>query len=241
MMPIKKFIFWKQSSPFLKEKTHEGMMNPFVSGAAGRQEWNDRYENLAKKIWDWKRACLGALAVSFVLAVGLIHVASQSKIQPFAVEVNNGIPIAIKSMEAMQGSQQKVLVQYALTQFITHARTILNDPVGEKKILDKVYAYSADQTLLFLRHYYEKHNPFEGASQYTVSVKVINALELSHNTYQLTWDETKRGVNDGGIVEVTRWEANITYKFGEINQNFINDNPWGLYVTQLSWSQVQTV
>jgi type IV secretory pathway TrbF-like protein len=215
--------------------------NPFVLGAEGRKEWNDRYQALSKMTWDWKKAFFMSMGLSILLAIGLIHVSSQSKIQPFAVELTNGMPIAIKSMTPMVGSQQMPLVSYAITDFISNARSILSDTEGEKKLLDKVYAYSANDTIKFMHDYFEKNNPFELASQYTVSVNIINALQISENTWQITWEEKKLSANGGNLINVTRWEANITYKFSEVNKSLIADNPWGLYITQISWSQVQTI
>jgi len=239
-MKIRKRIFKEKVSSSSQEKSAL-LQNPFVLGAEGRKEWNDRYETLSKITWDWKKAFFSSIALSIVLALGLIHVASQSKVQPFAVEVSKGMPIAIKAMTPMNGSQQSTLINYAVTRFISNARTILSDADGEKRLLDKVYAYSANDTIKFMREYYEKNNPFDLASQYTVSINIINSLPISKDTWQITWDEQKRSANGGNLINVTRWEANVTYKFGEVNQNLMTDNPWGLYVTQISWSQVKTI
>ncbi len=236
-MSNKKFVF---ADKLLKgfSKKSEAVTNPYVLGAEGRREWNDRYQNMAKEAWNWKKAFFGSLALSAVLAIGLVHVASQSKIQPFAVEVNDGMPIAIKAMQPMEASQQNALIYYAMTQFVVNSRTILSDTDGEKKLLDKVYAYSANSTIDYMHAYFEKNNPFDVAAQYTVSVNIVNAMPISKDTWQITWDETKRSAA-GSILGVTRWEANATYKFGDVNPRFMMDNPWGLYVTQISWSQVQ--
>ncbi len=215
-----------------------GIQNPYLLGSEGRKEWNDRYDNLSKSVKSWRMAFFAAILISIIFAIALAKIATESRVQPFVVETTNGMPYAIKHMDQWSLQDQRI-INFALNQFIINARTIVNDDEAETALLNKVYAFSANNTINYLRDYFEKNNPLELGSKYTVTVKVVNTLPISHNTWQITWDETKRDASGGNIVGVTRWMANLTYRFGEVNQKFITDNPFGFYVTDLSISQNQ--
>jgi type IV secretion system protein VirB5 len=240
-MSLKRFIFGDKVSQSTSEKkiaNKNTSNNPFISGAEGRKEWNDRYMNMAKSIKNWQLAFAAAMAMAVILAFVVAKIATESKVQPFVVETNNGMPYALKPMPTLSAHDQK-LINFAVNQFIINAKTIISDTEAEKTLLNKVYAYSANNTINFLHDYYQTNNPFNLASQYTVSVKIINSLPISNDTWQVTWEETKRSTTGGNILGVTRWMANLTYKFGDVNPKFMNDNPFGLYITDITWSQSQ--
>lgn len=235
-MNIKQFILDTRNA--IAKNTAGSLQNPYVKGAEGKKEWNDRYMNMAKAIRNWQIAFFTAMVVVIIFALVVAKIATESRVQPFIVETNNGMPYAIKAMGSMSSQDQR-LINFAINQFIVNARTVVNDTEAEKALLNKVYAFSANNTLGFLQDYFQKNNPFEMASQYNVVVNIVNSLPLSHNTWQITWDETKRSRNGDTVSSVTRWMANVTYKFGDVNPRFMTDNPFGFYVTQISWSQSQ--
>jgi type IV secretion system protein VirB5 len=234
-MQFKEFIFRKKNLFSTKSKRTE---NPYVKGAEGRKEWNDRYMNMSKSIRNWQIAFFAAITMSLVFALFLAKLATQSKIQPYIVETNNGFPLAVKDAE-LTSVEDKRVINFSINQFIINTRTILNDTDAEKSLLDKVYAYSANNTINFLHEFYQKYNPFNLASKYTTSINIINSMSISKNTWQVMWEETQRSSNDGQVISTTRWIANLTFKFGEVNPKFTNYNPFGLYITDISWSQNQ--
>lgn len=235
-MGVKELIFKRKSSDIQAENSNL-ILNPFIKGAEGRKEWNDRYMNMATNIRHWKIAFFSAIVVVIIFAIVVARIATESKVEPFVVETNQGVPYAIKPMEAISAKDQR-LINFAVNQFIFNARTISSDTDAEKSFLNKVYAYSADNTISYLHDYYTKNNPFELAAQYTVSVNNLISLPISHHTWRATWDETKRS-RAGNILDVTHWEGYVTYKMGDVNPRFINENPFGIYITQVSWSQSQ--
>lgn len=237
MKNIKQFVFGNKF-PIVGKKSGI-LQNPYVAGSEGRKEWNDRYMNMARAIRNWQMAFFTAMVVVILFAIVVARIATESRVQPFVVETNNGMPYAIKPMESISAQDQR-LINFAVNQFIVNARTIVSDAEAEKALLNKVYAFSANNTLGFLHDYYQENNPFNLAAQYTVTVNIVNSLPISHDTWQITWDETRRSTNGDNVLGVTRWMANVTYKFGDVNPRFITDNPFGLYVTQISWSQSQS-
>ena len=236
-MSIKKLIMdIKSKAP---GQQGSSVQNPYVKGSEGRAEWNDRYMNMKQMNQRWQLAFFIAILAVIVLAIVLGKIATESKVQPFIVETNNGMPYAIKPMQAVSVQDQRV-INFAVNQFILNARTVVNDTDTEKNLLNKVYAYSANDAISFLHDYYQKNNPFELASQYYVTVNIVNSLSMSKNTWQVTWDETRHSTTGGNSLGTSRWMANLTYKLGDVNQKFISDNPFGFYITQVTWSQSQS-
>lgn len=243
-MKIKEFILGKTNAKgAIKHATNKPPktsenQNPFVKGAEGRKEWNDRYMNMAKAIKNWQFAFAAVVILAFVEMLILAKVATQSKIQPYVVETNQGVPYAVKAVTGISDKDQ-ILINYAINQFVINAKTIIADTTAEKALLDNVYAFSAGSTYGFLQDFYAKQNPFDLAGSFTVSVNIINSLAVGNNTWQVIWEETKHDVNSGNVIETTKWVGHFTYQYGQVNPKTITKNPFGIYVTNLTWSQSQ--
>lgn len=216
-----------------KAKTLE---NPYVAGAPGRREWNDRYFNMSNAIKQWQIAFYGMLGLVVIFAFLMVREANKVKVQPFVVEMNQGMPVAIQDMSEGDPNDKKIIL-FALEQFIVNARSIVSDETAEKAMLNKVYAYAADGTVSFLNDYYKENDPFQESNTHTTSIDIVNTLKVGDNTYQITWDESMRDANTGTMMGKARYIGEVTYKMGEVDKRFVKDNPFGLYVSQLSWSE----
>ncbi len=233
-----KKLFTRLTKPSTERSVENGptdLQNPYVLGASGKKAWDDRYGNMSNAVRNWQWAFAGAMAVLFIAVGAMAKMSMESKVQPFVVETSLGMPVSIKAMTSISNNDQK-LINYAINQFIINARSVLSDSQAEKSQLDKVYAYSSNSTIAFLADYYQTNNPFKLASQYTVSVNIVHTLPISQHTWQVTWDEVKRSASSGQVVDTTRWTADVTYQLSDVDPSRINDNPFGLYVTQLSWT-----
>ena len=213
--------------------------NPYVKGAEGKKLWDDRYFNMKESIKRWQMAFFAVSVMAITLTLAIAKMATQSRVQPFVVETSQGMPYAIKALQPSMSSTDQRLINFAINQFIVNTRSVLSDESAQAALLNKSYAYAAEDALQTLRDYFSRNNPYDVAKKYTVSVAIINAMPLSPHTWQITWDETQH-FQDSTTPPVTqRWMADVTYQFGEINKAFINDNPFGLYVVKISWSQSQ--
>jgi type IV secretion system protein TrbF len=212
--------------------------NPYVKGAEGRKEWNDRYMNMSRAMRNWQLAFAVLAAVVVIQTFFIGKLSTAAKIQPYVVETNNGVPYALKPVTGISNKDQ-LLVNYAVNQFVINAKTIIADTSAAKHLLDKVYAYSAANTMNVLQDFYAKNNPFDLASRYTVSVAIINSLPISKNTWQVIWKEARRQTSDGSLIGTTKWVGQFTCEFGEVNPKYLNDNPFGIYVTNVVWSKSQ--
>ena len=206
-------MFFKK---ILNRNFEKNLQNPYVLGSEGRTEWNDRYMNMAKAMRNWQLAfCVVALIVMIqTLVIGKL--ASQSNIQPFVVETNRGVPYAMKPMTGVSNTDQRI-INYAINLFIINAKTIIRDSKAQELMLDRLYAYSAEQTIPFLTHYYEKNNPYRLSAAYTISIDIINSMPIGDQLWQVIWDETKRN-HAGEVIDVRRWMAQVSYKMGNVKE-----------------------
>ncbi len=224
------------SEKISEKKAAKSVENPYTSGAPGRREWNDRYFNMKSAIKQLQIVSYAMLGLVAIFAFLMVREANKVKVEPFVVEMSDGMPIAIKDMSEGDPNDSRIIL-FALEQFIVNARSVVSDDTAEKAMLAKAYAYASDKAVTFLDEYYKENDPFNIAASYTTSIDIVNTLKVGDSTYQITWDETERNNSNGAVINKTRWIGDVTYHMGDVDRRFVKDNPFGLYVSQLSWSQ----
>ena len=209
-----------------------GVDTPYL---AARREWNERYGDYIARARNWRRAAFAALAVSGVLSVGTVWQASQSKVVPYVVEVDKlGDAVSVGRADRAVPADARV-VKAELAAWIVAVRSVSSDPVAEKASLARVYVLAAGNATSFLNEYYRHHMPF--GQPRTVAVSVDTVLPVSESTYQVQWSEDARDTQ-GRSLGTTHWIASLTIAFDPpSDERGILANPFGLYVTGVSWTQ----
>jgi type IV secretory pathway TrbF-like protein len=212
------------------------MESPYVTA---RREWNERYGSYIARARTWQLVALAAMALSAILGLCLVKIASQSRVQPFIVEVNKlGEAVGVRMADAAAGMPDEKITRYQLANFITNARSVTPDPIVQKRWLDSVYAVSTPSASNFLNEFYRKSDPFQRGRTNMVAVEITTPpLPLSKTSWQVEWTETSRGMN--GLVEgTTRWQAVIAISFfpGTTPQQIIA-NPTGIVIDTINWTQ----
>lgn len=225
-------LFNKNKSPKEVKTT-----NPYTKAGISDKSTDDRYMNLATSKRNWQIAAFIFIGVIVYQSYQLGKVANESKIQPWLVAVNDGEIMQAIPADVMNETERTKLVKVYLQAFISDSRTVLGDEFAEKKLLDKVYARVSDRALPYINQWYEANDPLTIAATYRVSVDIVNFLPLSKDSYQVTWDETKRSAIDGSVMGTTRWVAQMTVKQVTPIKANMNFNPFGVYITDLTWSQ----
>lgn len=213
----------------------EGAMeNPYI---AGKREWNERYGSYVARARTWQLVAMGSLGLAALLGMALVHQASQSKVQPFIVEVDKlGQAVAVRPAEAVTTLDERI-VRAQLANYVASARNVTPDPMVQKRWLDGIYAVSGPAAVAFLNDHYQKTDPFKLGTTTMVSSEVQPPLKLSEKTWQVQWAETRRGLN-GQVEGITRWQAIFTVAvFPPTTAQQILANPTGLVIEQLTWTQ----
>ncbi len=205
--------------------------------ARGRREWDDRYAGLANGKRNWQLAALGLLAVNGLLTAGLVHLASQSRVAPFVVEVDRlGQAVAFGPAEPLRKTDER-LIRYQLNLFIRDVRSVFSDAEVQKTVINRAYGHAKDGALGFLNDYFKRSNPFLREAEGTVTVQVQSVLRLSAASWQVQWRETQIATT-GRIAAETAWQAVLSVELTPPETtDLLLVNPLGLYVTEINWTQ----
>lgn len=233
---LKQLIITKEDKQFLSTQPKQNQ-NPYLDRTGGKRIWNDRYLNLAKARRHWQFACFGLFILTIILLLLVVKLSTTSQIKPYVVELNKGMPVGFAKAYEGELLDEK-LIPFVISEFITNTRSIMADSDAAKQMLNKAYAFSANDTLNFLRDYYNRHNPFEKAKTSLIEVNILNTLKISQKTWQVTWDEIEKS-SAGGTVGESRYLGTLTIERAEPNPKFLTLNPFGIYVTQLTWAKIQ--
>ena len=224
----------RHKEPVTQLAAAKNLETPYLNA---RREWNERYGSYIAQKRAWQMMAIGSLALSAVLGMALVHSASQSKVQPFVVEVDKlGQAVAVRPADKAYTPDQRV-IRAQIANFIANSRNVTPDPIVQKRWLDSVYAVSSSSATIFLNDFYKKSDPFAVARNSMVSADIQPPLPLSKDTWQVQWVETKRGLN-GQTEGISRWQAivNISLTTPTTAAQLLA-NPTGIIIEQISWTQ----
>ena len=247
---IKGLIFKKPAQPADPRRAPDSVMeggrrrgeveNPFL---AARRTWNEHVGAVVSSRQTWQ--VVGILSLLIVLAAvgGLIHIGSQSKFVPYVVEVDKlGQAVAVAPAQRAAAVDQRV-VHASVASFVSDARLVTPDVALQRKCVFKAYSMLApnDPATPKMNEWLNgtpDSSPFKRAEKEMVSVEIKTVIPQTPDTWQVEWEETTRSTS-GAIINKLRWKANLTLAFNPpTNERQIRVNPIGLFITDLSWSQV---
>jgi type IV secretion system protein VirB5 len=216
--------------------------NPYVEA---RREWDERYADLVLGKRNWQIAAGGLLAATLILAGGIVWQATRSRYIPYIVEVDKlGYALTVPQplTASVTPDAEARIERYEIATFILNARSVSSDPAVEQQQLNSLLAHARGAADHFLDAYYHANgftrNPFKIAEKQTVTVQIDSILQISKQSYQVRWSETARDLNGINLGVPTRWEAQLQTEIIPPNSaDTIINNPLGLFVTQISWTQ----
>lgn len=209
---------------------------------AARREWNERYGDYIASAHNWRMTAFFLALACLVLAGGMVYISTQARFTPYIVEVDNlGRVSHVATAEKITHDNPRV-VKAMLTSFIINWRSVSPDTVIQKTATDRLYKFvpQGSPTLQKINSFYQDNSPYVLAQSMTVAIEPIGTpLPLSDQSWQVEWWETKRNLA-GAVMGRTRYKAVLQVKFStpkDQNQALDLDNPIGLYVTDIDWSQ----
>ena len=202
-----------------------------------RQEWDDRYADLARGKRNWQLTACALLVAHLVTSSALAWLATQSRVQPYVVEVDRqGQAVAIGPAEALADPEERLL-RFQLGLYIHDLRGVLADAAAQRRVLDRAYGHTRGPAIAFLNRHFREHNPFERARRQRVAVQLRSLLPLSEDSWQVQWDEISQ-TPDGREGESTSWQAILTVEIDPPTSTArLLENPLGLFVTEIHWTQ----
>lgn len=219
------------------KESSKGINDPYLDA---RREWNERYGSYISRAKNWRLMAFGVLGVCLVQTVGLVVMATQNKLVPYVVQVDKlGSAVPVARADQMGNTDERV-VKALLARFISDARGVVSDGIAQRQMIDRTYAMLSNGTraLSIVNEFYKGDPPYSRAATSGVTTEVSSVIPVTEKTWQVEWEETTRSTS-GAIINKLRWKANLTLAFNPpTNERQIRVNPIGLFITDLSWSQV---
>ncbi|MDQ6633831.1 MAG: type IV secretion system protein [Gemmatimonadota bacterium] len=211
---------------------------------AARNEFANAFGDLAKGKRNWQLMAFALAGILGVVTLAYVRLASSSRVVPYVVEVNKlGQVMAVGPADRMATPDQR-LVASQLAQFIRAIRTVLPAAAaaGQAEMIRHGYAFVAPEAAGFLNDYFAnpRNDPRVLGTRLTRQVDVTGVLRVPNSdVWRLQWREVERSTQPGGPTRATAWEGYATVKLvPPASPEAIQDNPLGLYVTTINWTQV---
>ena len=130
---------------------------------AARREWNERYGDYIAQANNWRLIATAALGVAAVAVAGNVWQSSQSRVQPFVVEVDKlGDALAIQRADVAAPIPVGV-IRAQLARYVQDVRTVSIDVQAERAFINEAYAMVDKNSgaLTFLNEHFAANDPFQ--------------------------------------------------------------------------------
>ena len=209
---------------------------------AARREWNERYGDYIAQANNWRLVAVAALGVAAVAVAGNVWQSSQSRVQPFVVEVNKlGDALAVQRADVASPLPVGV-IRAQLARYVQNVRAVSVDVQAERAFINEAYAMvdKNGAALTFLNDYFSANDPFKRAATDTVTAHVESVLPLpGGKTWRIEWREDT-AARDGRPESSKHWEATVTVSLNPPTTDAgVLANPTGLFVEASSWAERQ--
>lgn len=208
-----------------------------------RTEFDEIFHNKNAAIHNWQNIAY-IFGVALIISItSNIYTISRAHIVPYIIRVDDlGRAQAVTEAKQVPMNDEKVIKAFVY-QYMDRARSIISDPQALRTNLMQVYSDSSKSVQTnFLDGFYKEHNPFDYAQKTgTRHIEPIIFLKDSDNTYEMEWREFESNY-DNQILSETHYKALISViqippnTEDKLDQNPLN--PFGFYVTSLSWSKL---
>jgi type IV secretion system protein TrbF len=212
--------------------------NPIL---AGRGAFAGAFGDLARGKRNWQLMAFGLLGLFAIVVVAFVGLAAETRITPYVVEVDKlGRATAFGPAEQTALSDPRI-VAATLALFIRNVRAVSSDAVVERELLYRAYANTAGKARDFLDDYFSQpeHDPRLLGQRFTRLVEVGAILPVPGSAvWRVQWTERERPVFVGASREAA-WEGYLTVRVRRPRTaSVVEDNPLGIYVTDLTWTEV---
>jgi len=234
--------FWKskqeprESGAEPGARATQALKSSYVSG---REEWLERYGNYIKRERRWQWIAIVCLCITTVAVAGNVIQATQNKIIPYVVEVDNLGQIAAVERAAAPSATPTRVIQAELATFVSNWRTVTADLDLQKRMLERLNYSVAGAAKGQLREWYTANNPFERAKNLLVQVDIKSLPSpVSANSWRVEWTETTR--NHSGVqMNQGMFQATLMVQIEPpTTDTAVLRNPGGVFVTSMSSSTI---
>jgi type IV secretion system protein TrbF len=200
------------------------------------QVWDDRMGSSLAQARQWRRAAVVGFALTALLGGGLIWLASQSRLIPYVIEVDQlGATKAIGAASADYNPSDAQLA-YALGQFVEDVRSLPLDPVLLRRNWLRAYDHATSQGAQSLNADAVQRAPFAKVGRETVTVDIMSVVRASPDSFELRWSERTAAL--GGSAVTTHYTGVASVALHTPHDALtLKKNPLGLYVHSFNYAR----
>lgn len=229
-----------------KKKTAAAAENDTTPWLNARREWNLYTGNVMGQKTMWQVVAFLSMAIALAAVGGLVIVSYQSKYIPYVVAVDKlGETFAIQRADRMTPIDPRVL-RVTLARFVSDSRGITSDPLVQQEMVWRVYSMLRQSTPAFTKmNVFRKDkelSPDTLQEKFTIAVQILNILQQSAATYEITWKEDAYNRESGQKVGERLMRGLFRYKVAPpdstTTEQSLRRNPLGVFVTDYNWGEV---
>ena len=215
--------------------------NPYTSG---REAVQNALARERKRTTRWMTAAMWSGVFLSFFAVGFVVLAFTAPFQLWVAEVDTvGNVLSLEPVSEVKDVPPNAM-RGVLGSFIVDARAVYEDPHARANAVQEAYAYITSDTKTWLDNYYAKpeNDPRNLAEKFsrTAVLRSITRIPETTNQYEIQWTETKH--YGGGREETSLWKAYVTTtRQAPTTSEEAASNPYGLLISDISWSRITTV
>lgn len=230
-------MLWKsKTKPEAEDRAALAEKSSYVRG---REEWLERYGSYIQRARQWRMAAFIALGITGISVIGNVVQATQSKVVPYVVEVDQLGRVAAVERASVASPTPTRVVQAELATFVTQWRSVTADLDLQKRFIERLSYFAIGAAKGQMRQWYETNNPYERAKDKLVQVNIKSLpAQVSADSWRVEWTEVTR--NHSGVqVASEGYQATLTIQIQPPTTDAqILRNPGGVYVTGMSSSSV---
>jgi type IV secretion system protein VirB5 len=201
-----------------------------------QQLWDNRMGSSLAHARTWRTVAFGGLALSALLAAGVITLALRPAAVPFVIEASENGEARLVGPATSAYEPSDAQLSWHLARFIEMVRGLPSDPIVVRQNWLRAYDWATQGGAQVLNAMATEEEPFTKVGKSTVAVEVLSVVRASPTSFQLRWREST--YTNGTLVHVERYTGVATIVIDPPSTpERLSKNPLGLYVHALTWSR----
>lgn len=224
---------------FIAKHSGEIENNPYLQS---RALWLDIYGNAEERYKKSRKLNFRLLILVGLCILGIIYIGSQSKFIPYVVQMQDGQVIYTGAASSSNFDTMKpALAKFFIQEFVKSSRSVSVDGYIEKNNQKKAYALTQNAATTELNDFYKENDPYQIVEKRTISVKINYVNSLPNNAFQVGWTEVSRDSQTGQMLSTEQYIGEFDFTWDKPSQDefILQSNPFGFYVTNISWTGVK--
>jgi type IV secretion system protein TrbF len=222
---------WMESNHGTMDIAKDAAYNPY---AAARAEFNERWGAFVVRERNWRRIAFISISIALACVIGMVATGYHSRTEPWVValdSLNRPVPTSPASLTTTKDLSVQEAFVYG---WITNIRSVIIDPVAERRQIDDAYALTASDSAAAttINEWLSHNSPFGRMAKETSDVAVESVVPQSPKTFEVVWTETVQDLY-GQLIANRQYRGLVTITLQPVtNRKQALLNPLGIYIHQ---------